>query len=180
MSRFERFTGTTRCYQIARPALDTVVRGLRSRLKIGLFSHTVRPMYPAQIKRGIVTRTHAVLTRTSRIGRVVDRRGHSLSNAFHLTMLPAVTPCLLPHFFPRLVRGCPRLSMQIARVGAGSVHRTLHSKRISTTVLTDLLRSATLSRRVLFCRRFCKCMSHGRPLFGRSIVHASSVAKRQL
>lgn len=180
ISRFQRFTGTTRCYQIARPALDTVVRGLRSRLKIGLFSHDVAPIYPATVNGGILRRTHGVLSRIVYIGRVVDRRRRSLSNAFQLTILPAVTPCLLPHFFPRLVRGCPSLSVQIVRVGAPSVHGTLLANRTSTTVVTDVLSSTTLARRALFCRRFLNCISGGRPLFGRSIVHASSIAKRQL
>lgn len=180
ISRFERFTQTTRCYHIARPALDTVVRGLRSRLNMGLFSQAIRPIYPAAVKRGMVSRTHIVLTRTTRIGSVVDRSGRSLSNIFHLKMLPAVTPCLLPHFFPRLVRGCPRLSVHIARVGARSVRRTLRTKSLSTKVVTDGLRSSFLARRALFCRRFCTCMSHGRPSFGRRMVHASSVANRHL
>lgn len=180
IGRFHRFTGTTRCYHIARPALDTVVRGLRRRLSAQVFSHDRRPMYPAPINVRVVRRTRGVLIRTGHVGGVVRRRGRSLANVFGLNVLPAMTPCLLPHFFPRLVGGCPSLSVQMIRVGAGSVGGTLRAKRVSTNVMTDLTNVRRLRRAPLFCRRFFTCISHRSTLFGGRMVHASSLGNRRL
>ncbi len=179
LSGRHRFRETTRTYNIDRPALDTLVRGLRRRLSLALFSHGDRPVDAARDKHAIISRTHIILCRVTRLGRVAHSRGRLDDKEVHVKIVPAMTPCVLPQLFGRVRRVFPRVRLHTFRLHATIVVRRLHGTRLSVTVLIAPLRRPSFLRVPLCCRGFTTCMSPDRRLCrGRRVITRRVPARR--
>lgn len=180
LDKFRHFGKAARACSVAQPTLSMQLHKLEDELGVILFDRSKSPILPTSEGEALLRQARVALKEFKKISELVDQLGDNLQGRLRFSVIPTLTPYLVPLFASKFTKLYPDVELVIQEHTTEEIIRLLENDEIDVGCLATPLKEDQIIERVLFYEPFGLYVSPENELFAKETVRESDLKIEEL
>ena len=113
VAEHRNFTTAAQHVYVTQPTLSMQIQKLEQELELKIFDRTQKPIGLTAVGEKIIQQAHLIVAESDRIQDVIQQEKGVIGGSFKLGIIPTVMSTLLPLFLQTVLKGYPKLVLEI-------------------------------------------------------------------
>lgn len=180
VNKFRHFGQAAKACHVTQPTLSMQLQKLEDELGVFLFDRSKSPVLPTAEGEAILKQAQIVIQESKKIYSIVDSAEEELTGEFRLSVIPTLSPYVLPLFLKKFGEQFPKVKLIIEENKTEDIIRLLGNDEIDAGLLVTPLHEDSLIERVLFYEPFQLFASSDHKLLKKNKVKEADLSEDDL
>jgi LysR family hydrogen peroxide-inducible transcriptional activator len=154
VNKFRHFGKAAKACHVTQPTLSMQLQKLEDTLGVILFDRSKSPILPTLDGEAVLAQALVVLRESKKIMAIIDSNEQELAGEFRLSVIPTLSPYVLPLFVQDFSKRYPNVKLIIEENKTEDIISLLGSDEIDAGLLVTPLHDDSLIERALFYEPF--------------------------
>ncbi len=164
VNKFKHFGKAAESCFVTQPTLSMQLQKLEDELEVTIFDRSKSPIQPTDEGQAIIEQARVIIQEEKRLFSIIEENKGEVSGDFKLSVIPTLSPFVIPLFVHEFVKAYPKVNLQIKENKTEEIIDLLKNDEIDAGILVTPLHEKKIIERSLYYEPFYLFASNQHPL----------------